>query len=682
MEFIKKKICLDDFISHIPGLNETIDGEDLLLNTNGSWGKIPKMLTLWGSKIKYGTIMDLYYKTLNIVRNAVYYEYDMVGNKWMTTDFDWRDAFNTNNIMFSENLPTDELSDKMIVGVTDTQNIQIFYDDISNIGGTSNNGLDLITSVNEMMGIHIVPYAYTCKNCSHVKLGTNVKMCEKCNSTSIEPYQPPFMPYFLYLKEVPKWIEYMEKLKTDICCEKGPYEEHGGDAFLEYLKKLEDNGYFMYRDGTEMTTIDIPILLTSKIRDIGQYRAYDVDDVDEKGNVIDENIVIETPTTIVETVGESKLRTLRKRKRSVDDNGAELPFILVKNEDGYATESPYQVDYLKNIQIVKDKFYADTITSIKETCTPKEINLSMYNIIIEKLKDEQHFIGTTTKYMGGLLRNDVCPDLIKYGTKDKNTVANVMNYFNSDSISREMALRKKMLKYFMNTYPDILCVKQDFQFDYELIYGVEDYDNTHEDGEGNIIIPIKEEKIYKTHSGTIYIMFDKPMIEYTYVLGGKFEKQRATNKLKLVEKNPFSISEVKYHDWDGSGIWYRESFPIKKVCIQKFLIDGEMREFTYDYVDFSANEKTYSFNGIDFPRKNYILCEKIRYKSDAYKSDVVNDPIFRDEKMLGLNYPLKESYDVVVERSSSAAFEKHLQLSEVKTWQDLENYRNGLFLNK
>ena len=55
--------------------------------------------------------MDLYYKTLNIIRNAVYYEYDMVGNKWMITDFDWRDAFNTNNIMFS-NLPTDELSDK------------------------------------------------------------------------------------------------------------------------------------------------------------------------------------------------------------------------------------------------------------------------------------------------------------------------------------------------------------------------------------------------------------------------------------------------------------------------------------------------------------------------------------------------------------------------------------------
>ena len=33
-----------------------------------------------------------------------------------------------------------------------------------------------------------------------------------------------------------------------------------------------------------------------------------------------------------------------------------------------------------------------------------------------------------------------------------------------------------------------------------------------------------------------------------------------------------------------------------------------------------------------------------------------------------------------IERGSSAAFERHLQLTELKTWQDLENYRNGMFL--
>ena len=34
------------------------------------------------------------------------------------------------------------------------------------------------------------------------------------------------------------------------------------------------------------------------------------------------------------------------------------------------------------------------------------------------------------------------------------------------------------------------------------------------------------------------------------------------------------------------------------------------------------------------------------YKSDAYVKDATSDTIFKDEKMLGLNYPLKEKYDV------------------------------------
>ena len=50
--------------------------------------------------------------------------------------------------------------------------------------------------------------------------------------------------------------------------------------------------------------------------------------------------------------------------------------------------------------------------------------------------------------------------------------------------------------------------------------------------------------------------------------------------------------------------------------------------------------------------------------------------------MLTINYPLKEKYDVVIDRGASAAFERHLQLSELKSWEDLENYRNGMFLNK
>ena len=70
------------------------------------------------------------------------------------------------------------------------------------------------------------------------------------------------------------------------------------------------------------------------------------------------------------------------------------------------------------------------------------------------------------------------------------------------------------------------------------------------------------------------------------------------------------------------------------------------------------------------------------YKPETYKNDCTSDPIFKDDKMLNVNFNLNEEYDVLIERGTSAAFEKHLQLSELKTWEDLENYRNGMFLNK
>ena len=192
--------------------------------------------------------------------------------------------------------------------------------------------------------------------------------------------------------------------------------------------------------------------------------------------------------------------------------------------------------------------------------------------------------------------------------------------------------------------------------------------------------PIKEVKITKEHSGTLYISFTEPQITITYVLGGRFKENG--KKLTLNEISAFDIGELMYSSWDGEGIWYRETFPMKKHCVGTFIIDGVTKTFPYDIIDFASKEITHTFNGIDFPRKNYILCEEVRYKSDSYYQNSTQDIIFRDEKMLGLNYPLKETYDVAIDRGSSAAFEKHMQLSELKTWQDLENYRNGMFLNK
>ena len=682
MEIIKKKICLEHFRSRIPGMISTVDGADINNCVNGSWGKIPKTIALWGKQVKYHTLMDLYYTVLKIVINAEYYEYDGSGKKWLKSNFDWRDSFNHNpTIAYYGELPTDSLRDKTIVGITSDENVTIFYDKVTELTDSAHNGLELIMNVNAIIGRVIIPYSYKCNECGYIKFGADIKTCPNCGKTNLTSHQDMFVPYFIYWKDIDTWIKFLISIKTDNCCERKKYQDYGGDAFLEYLTDLQEKGWEVFDRG-EIPTIDIPILLTSKITDIGQYRTYNVDIITEDGQVL-ANDIVEPNETMVITQSESKLKTLRKNKRSVDDNGVELPFILSKNDDGtYSTSLPYQTNYIKNIQLINGVYYGDTIVSMKETCTAQEITESRYNILTDNgnIPEDLYSYGTVDKPISGVSSSEVKPKLIRYGSKDKNTITDVDMFFESDSQSREMTLLNNLMSLFTKTYPNKLCFKQDFIFEYELIYGVEDYENTYPDEEGNIITPIKEAKMTKEHSGTLYISFTEPQITITYVLGGRFKENG--KKLTLNEISAFDIGELMYSSWDGEGIWYRETFPMKKHCVGTFIIDGVTKTFPYDIIDFASKEITHTFNGIDFPRKNYILCEEVRYKSDSYYQNSTQDIIFRDEKMLGLNYQLKETYDVAIDRGSSAAFEKHMQLSELKTWQDLENYRNGMFLNK
>ena len=123
-----------------------------------------------------------------------------------------------------------------------------------------------------------------------------------------------------------------------------------------------------------------------------------------------------------------------------------------------------------------------------------------------------------------------------------------------------------------------------------------------------------------------------------------------------------------------------EQIGISFCFAEDFTVNEKKKTFIFDKIDFSSKEITLNYKGIDFPRKNYILCNDIRYKSDSYHNYCTNDPIFRDEKSLGFSIPIKEKYDVAIDRGSSRAFEKHLQLSEIKTWNDLEKYNNGNLL--
>ena len=61
---------------------------------------------------------------------------------------------------------------------------------------------------------------------------------------------------------------------------------------------------------------------------------------------------------------------------------------------------------------------------------------------------------------------------------------------------------------------------------------------------------------------------------------------------------------------------------------------------------------------------NYMNSENIRY--DFYN---------------GISYSPSVKHDVNINRGSTAVFQKHIALSEIKTLNDLTEYKNGSFFN-
>lgn len=682
IEVIKKKINLENFKSRVPGLISVINQQENFLEDNASWGKIPITINILGKNIKYGTIMDLYYKLLDIITKSIYYGYSLKQKKWIKINIDWRDILkNKENVRYRNEFYLNENEgDDIILGITSLDNVNYFYDNVYKLVGEEYNGFDFFEKVNSIIGKEIVPYFYKCRDCGEIRLANGDKICEKCKSKNIDDIQETNVPYFIYLSEVNQLITFMEDLKLNTlynCCESKKYKEYGGDVFYEYLLSLKDK-VSIYYNVEETPTIDIPILLTSKLYDSGTFRTYNVDIVDDialpptngdfidisTGDTLSRGVTKINPVTI--TSGESKLLTLRKRKRSVDINGNELPGIY-NNDNNNVLEIPYEVGYIKNVEyygIVNNKeiFHGDMIVEMNETAEFIEQTKSYYDELVKRLPLSQYIEGGIDSPIKNILKNDV--------NINENIVVgvNALSYneaiifLEQEILKHEISLKNKLLNILKNIYNNkVYCLKQDYEFTYNIIY----------DG-------IKETH---TKNGTIHIVYNNPQIEITYVLGGTFKKDNNGN-LILNEDNPYKYSDTNLNNWSGSGIWYKETFPMKKNCVEEFNINGDFEEIMYDMIDFENKENVLNYKGIDFPRKKYIFCENIIYQSEAYKNNATSDAIFKDEKMLGINFPIREKYDVLIDRGSSAAFEKHLQLSEIKTWQDLENYRNGMFFNK
>lgn len=107
---------------------------------------------------------------------------------------------------------------------------------------------------------------------------------------------------------------------------------------------------------TETPYVDVNIMLTETVIDEGMYTKADWDE--DSGET-------ESASWETSVIGESKLSELKRHKRSYDDYGNELPFIIEEDASGATAETFYLTGVPYNVEIREDgRTYGDYIETI------------------------------------------------------------------------------------------------------------------------------------------------------------------------------------------------------------------------------------------------------------------------------------------------------------------------------
>ena len=167
----------------------------------------------------------------------------------------------------------------------------------------------------------------------------------------------------------------------------------------------------------------------------------------------------------------------------------------------------------------------------------------------------------------------------------------------------------------------------------------------------------------------------KGLIQFTYYIGCNFIK--TNNTQGNVIKNRIPYTGVKYvEEWNYS----LETRQIK--------YDGRNIEVTYANI-YPVNTEPDETN-IDINGKSTIYSNITYYGAVVDELVLLNTPYYKNESLMwvqdvnAMEYDVQErkytsSVNVNIERGTAGAFERHNILGEIKTFSDLENYRNNFF---
>jgi hypothetical protein len=109
-------------------------------------------------------------------------------------------------------------------------------------------------------------------------------------------------------------------------------------------------------------------------------------------------------------------------------------------------------------------------------------------------------------------------------------------------------------------------------------------------------------------------------------------------------------------------------------------------QITYG-VNGEINEVTYEINGIIYITKigrnlnlgSNVFATPTRYyfESDGLTQETIN--VIKKEVEMSISEPPKIEEEIFIERQETSVFERHLRMGEIKTIEQLEEYKNGYY---
>ena len=177
-------------------------------------------------------------------------------------------------------------------------------------------------------------------------------------------------------------------------------------------------------------------------------------------------------------------------------------------------------------------------------------------------------------------------------------------------------------------------------------------------------------------------MFDQLSKENKPLCDGTTVSEKFTDdnkkKCKPVEETIWSLVEKGKFDEYVKGYFDRE---YKPDDMTEEDTDAPYYYRLYEKMEFYTGDNIYSYNIRIGNRINKVPFLRTNFSTtvDITHVDIEERPLIRYDYYNGVSFQPSVNEDVYVERGVTQAFEKHIKFSEIKTFEDLENYANGGF---